>query len=44
VLLPDEVLEKYLEGDTLTEFKTGKTGIFSITVTGLKPACDYNCE
>ncbi|MDD2417134.1 MAG: arsenite methyltransferase [Parabacteroides sp.] len=44
VLLPDEVLEKYLEGDTLTEFKTGKTGIFSITVTGLKPACDCNCE
>lgn len=38
--LPDEVLSQYLSPAELSQFKTGETGIFSITVFAEKPeAC-----
>ena len=36
ITLPDEVLAKYLTKEEITSFKTGETGIFSITVSGYK--------
>jgi len=44
--LPDELLLRYMTDVDLEKFKTGETGIFSITVTGSKPAgcvCGCNC-
>ncbi|MEM6320690.1 MAG: arsenite methyltransferase [Bacteroidota bacterium] len=32
IILPDDILANYLDGTALAEFKSGKTGIFSITV------------
>jgi len=37
VTLPDEVLKEFLTSDQIEEFKSGKTGIFSITVYAEKP-------
>jgi len=34
--LPDEILLRYLTAEDLSQYKTSKTGIFSITVTGVK--------
>ncbi|MDD2281497.1 MAG: methyltransferase domain-containing protein, partial [Bacteroidales bacterium] len=34
--IPEEVLEKYLSQQEIELFKTGTTGIFSITVSGTK--------
>lgn len=40
ITLPDEILSEYLSAGEVEEFKTGKTGIFSITVYAEKPdAC-----
>lgn len=40
ISLPDEILKEYLSAVEMEEFKTGKTGIFSITVFAEKPeAC-----
>jgi len=36
ILLPDDILAKYLNDSDLKQFKNSKTGIFSITVTGRK--------
>jgi ubiquinone/menaquinone biosynthesis C-methylase UbiE len=38
IVLPDEILEKYLSASDLKKFKQSATGIFSITVTGYKYA------
>ena len=45
ITLPDEILKDYLSADQITEFKTGKTGIFSITVYAEKPenCCAPGC-
>lgn len=45
ITLPDEILKDYLSTDQITEFKTGKTGIFSITVYAEKPenCCAPGC-
>jgi len=42
ILIPDEILEKHLDEKAINEFKTNQAGIFSITVTGVKPkkVCD----
>jgi arsenite methyltransferase len=40
ITLPDEILKDYLSPDQIKEFKTGKTGIFSVTVYAEKP---LNC-
>lgn len=37
IVLPDDILNKYLNEEELTEFKKGKTGIFSVTVYAEKP-------
>ena len=37
ITLPDDVLKNYLSADEIASFKTGKTGIFSITVYAEKP-------
>lgn len=42
IILPDDILKRYLNDQELTEFKTGKTGIFSVTVFAQKPK-DTNC-
>lgn len=40
IVLPDEILKDYLSVGQIEEFKTGKTGIFSVTVYAEKPeAC-----
>lgn len=37
IILPDDILKVYLNEEELIEFKTGKTGIFSVTVYAEKP-------
>lgn len=37
IIIPDDILNKYLNAEELTAFKTGKTGIFSVTVYAEKP-------
>ncbi|MCL4113314.1 UNVERIFIED_CONTAM: hypothetical protein GTU68_039344 [Idotea baltica] len=36
IIIPDDILNNYLDADALQEFKSGTTGIFSITVFGVK--------
>lgn len=36
IVLPDDILSKYLSSEEITAFKNGKTGIFSITVFAQK--------
>lgn len=36
VLIPDEVLEEHLDESTISSYKVGNVGIYSITVTGKK--------
>jgi len=36
IAIPEEVLEKYLSKQEIEQFKTGTTGIYSITVSGSK--------
>jgi arsenite methyltransferase len=46
IILPDDILQKYLNADELTAFKNGSTGIFSITVYAEKPkaaCCGPDC-
>jgi SAM-dependent methyltransferase len=43
--LPDELLLLYMSALELEKFKSGETGIFSITVTGKKPeGCGCGCS
>jgi arsenite methyltransferase len=41
--IPDDILSKYLNETELSEFKNGKTGIFSITVYAEKPQAKACC-
>jgi len=45
IMLPDDILKDYLSTGQIQEFKTGKTGIFSITVYAEKPenCCAPGC-
>lgn len=36
IVIPDEVLEEHLNGNTIAQYKAGSVGIYSITVTGEK--------
>lgn len=36
IVIPDEVLQAYLDADTIQKYKAGNVGIYSITVTGQK--------
>lgn len=43
--IPDDLLLQYMSSDELDKFKTGETGIFSITVTAKKPeGCGCGCS
>lgn len=43
--IPDDILKNYLSGEELENYKSGSTGIFSITVYAEKPAacCGPDC-
>jgi arsenite methyltransferase len=43
IIIPDDILKDYLDEGQLAEFKTGKTGIFSITVYAEKPLQEKAC-
>jgi SAM-dependent methyltransferase len=45
ISLPDEILKEYLTPEAMADFKTGSTGIFSITVYAEKPdaCCSPGC-
>lgn len=43
VVIPDDILKNYLNDDEITAFKSGNTGIFSITVYAEKPAVESCC-
>lgn len=46
IVIPDDILKKYLTDDELQNFKSGNTGIFSITVYAEKPkscGCGTDC-
>lgn len=44
IAIPDDLLLNYMSVEELGKFKTGETGIFSITVTGNKPeGCGCGC-
>jgi len=42
VVMPDEILSKYLNKEEITHYKNGDFGIFSITVYAQKPCCEPN--
>ncbi|RXK59697.1 arsenite methyltransferase [Lacibacter luteus] len=39
IIIPDDILSNYLNAEQLASFKSGTTGIFSVTVYAQKPAC-----
>lgn len=45
IVIPDDILQNYLSQTELNDFKSGKTGIFSITVYAEKPkeCCGTDC-
>ena len=43
IILPDEILKKYLTTEEIQQYKDGEFGIFSITVYGKKPVCGPGC-
>lgn len=46
IIIPDDILQEYLTKDELQHFKSGNTGIFSITVYAEKPkscGCGTDC-
>jgi arsenite methyltransferase len=43
ISIPDDILGNYLDSTQLEKFKTGNTGIFSITVYAEKPVSEKEC-
>ena len=48
IVIPDDILSRYLNAEELSEYKNGNTGIFSITVfakkpLAAKPCCEPGC-
>lgn len=45
IIIPDDILSKYLSVDKMADFKSGDTGIYSITVYAekLKSCCGTDC-
>lgn len=43
IVIPDDILKNYLTQDEINSFKTGDTGIFSITVFAQKPIQENIC-
>lgn len=44
IIIPDDILNKYLSAHELAEFKNGDLGIYSITVFAKKPEAESCCE
>lgn len=45
IVIPDDILSKYLDADQIASFRNGESGIFSITVYAEKPAASScSCE
>lgn len=44
IIIPDDILANYLSAEELDRFKTGSTGIFSVTVFAQKPASAESCK
>jgi arsenite methyltransferase len=44
IIIPDDILANYLGAEELAQFKTGSTGIFSVTVFAQKPASAESCK
>jgi arsenite methyltransferase len=42
ILIPNDIIEKYLSGNELAKFQAGQTGIYSITVFASKPGKKVN--
>lgn len=43
IVIPDDILKNYLSEEEISAFKSGSTGIFSITVYGEKPEPGAEC-
>ena len=43
IIIPDDILQNYLTAEELYEFKSGNTGIFSISVFAVKPKQTTAC-
>ena len=43
IVIPDDILSNYLNAEQLAEFKSGNTGIYSITVYAEKPVAKSCC-
>jgi ubiquinone/menaquinone biosynthesis C-methylase UbiE len=43
ILIPDDILKNYLSQEEINAFKSGDTGIFSITVFAQKPITQNKC-
>ena len=43
IVIPDDILSKYMSAQEIQDFKTGSTGIFSVTVYGEKPKVGEAC-
>ncbi|MET0636891.1 MAG: arsenite methyltransferase [Chitinophagaceae bacterium] len=43
IIIPDDILSRYMSIQEINDFKTGSTGIFSITVYGEKPQVTEAC-
>jgi arsenite methyltransferase len=44
IIIPDDILANYLNPEELAQFKSGSTGIFSITVFAQKPSTTESCK
>ncbi|HCT22327.1 MAG TPA: arsenite S-adenosylmethyltransferase, partial [Chitinophagaceae bacterium] len=44
IIIPDDILQQYLNAEQLAQFKSSELGIFSITVFAQKPSTEKtNC-
>lgn len=43
IIIPDDILVKYLDSNSMEAFKSGKTGIYSVTVYAEKPTAEKVC-
>lgn len=43
IVIPDDILRNYLNAEQIAAFKSGQTGIFSITVYAEKPNLEKSC-
>jgi SAM-dependent methyltransferase len=44
IIIPDDILSKYLDADSLQNFKNASIGIFSVTVFAQKPITESCCK